>query len=160
MVFAATVLFVVIQFAAGLRSGKSCPDFGCRPQSDRCAGSGVGDVRRIPATKAGGRVKDVRLSSRRCVAAFVNALTLVGLSLYLFYESYERLMNPHGVDEQVMIVTAGLGHCVKRGNPFGPRKWFGHQHPSGFRSYARRRARFRGDHHRRDCDPLYGLAIH
>lgn len=43
------------------------------------------------------------------LSAFLNALTLVGLSLWIFWESYQRLRNPEPVNENVMIVVAGLG---------------------------------------------------
>jgi cobalt-zinc-cadmium efflux system protein len=59
------------------------------------------------------------------LAAFVNALVLVVLSLYLFYESYERLLNPRRVDEQVMIITAALGIALNVGILLGLRRYEG-----------------------------------
>lgn len=46
------------------------------------------------------------------LAAFVNALTLVALALYIFYESYHRFLAPRVVDETIMIVIAGAGLVV------------------------------------------------
>jgi cobalt-zinc-cadmium efflux system protein len=43
------------------------------------------------------------------LAAFVNAVTLVGVALYLFYESYHRLLEPQKVNEGVMIVVSIAG---------------------------------------------------
>ena len=43
------------------------------------------------------------------LAAFVNALMLVVLSLYLFVESYHRLREPQAVNETTMIWVAGVG---------------------------------------------------
>lgn len=43
------------------------------------------------------------------LAAFVNALTLAGLSLWIFWESIDRLRNPEPVQETTMMVIAGLG---------------------------------------------------
>ncbi len=43
------------------------------------------------------------------LAAFLNALTLLVLSGWIFYESVHRLANPEPVAEQTMIVVAGLG---------------------------------------------------
>ena len=43
------------------------------------------------------------------LSAFVNALTLLVLSAWIFYESYYRLRNPEPVQERIMIVVAGLG---------------------------------------------------
>ncbi len=46
------------------------------------------------------------------LAAFVNALTLMGLSAWIFYESAGRLRHPEMVHEGVMIVVAGLGFAL------------------------------------------------
>jgi cobalt-zinc-cadmium efflux system protein len=43
------------------------------------------------------------------LSAFVNALTLVVLSLWIFWESIDRLRHPQPVQETVMIVVAALG---------------------------------------------------
>jgi cobalt-zinc-cadmium efflux system protein len=43
------------------------------------------------------------------LSAFVNALTLVALSAWIFYESVVRLRHPEPVQERTMIVVAGLG---------------------------------------------------
>jgi cobalt-zinc-cadmium efflux system protein len=46
------------------------------------------------------------------LSAFVNALTLVGLSLWILYEAVLRLRSPEKVDEGIMIWVAGLGLAV------------------------------------------------
>jgi cobalt-zinc-cadmium efflux system protein len=46
------------------------------------------------------------------LAAFVNALTLVLLSGYIFYESYQRLLHPEPVREWIMLAVAALGLVV------------------------------------------------
>lgn len=46
------------------------------------------------------------------MAAFLNALALLGLSGYIFYESYHRLLAPQPVAETTMLVIAGLGLIV------------------------------------------------
>src|SRR5690348_18148292 len=38
------------------------------------------------------------------LTAFVNALTLVALSAWIFYESYQRLIRPEPVHEMTMLV--------------------------------------------------------
>jgi len=43
------------------------------------------------------------------LSAFVNALTLVCLSVWIFYESVMRLRNPEPVQETIMMAVAGLG---------------------------------------------------
>jgi len=55
------------------------------------------------------------------LTAFVNALTLVALAAWIFYESYERLVRPQAVHEQVMMVVAGLGLVLNGGIMWGLR---------------------------------------
>ena len=46
------------------------------------------------------------------LSAFVNALTLVALSVWIFVESYHRFLNPREVQETIMIVVAAAGLVV------------------------------------------------
>ncbi len=46
------------------------------------------------------------------LAAFVNAITLLLLALFIFYESYHRLVTPPVVDESTMLLVALLGLIV------------------------------------------------
>lgn len=46
------------------------------------------------------------------LAAFVNALVLLALAAYIFYESYRRWLAPQPVHEITMLVVAGLGLVV------------------------------------------------
>ena len=49
------------------------------------------------------------------LSAFVNALTLVALSAWIFYESVGRLRNPVTVHEDTMIAVAALGLVLNAG---------------------------------------------
>jgi cobalt-zinc-cadmium efflux system protein len=49
------------------------------------------------------------------LSAFVNALTLLGLSAWIFYESAIRLANPEPVGEAIMIAVAALGLLMNGG---------------------------------------------
>lgn len=46
------------------------------------------------------------------LAAFVNALVLIALSLWIFWESYERFLSPRPVEEDLMLWVAGAGLIV------------------------------------------------
>jgi cobalt-zinc-cadmium efflux system protein len=46
------------------------------------------------------------------LSAFVNALALVVLALWIFYESYERFQAPRVVNQNIMLVVAGAGLVV------------------------------------------------
>jgi cobalt-zinc-cadmium efflux system protein len=49
------------------------------------------------------------------LSAFVNALLLVAIALYVFYEAYHRLMSPHAVNAQWMMIVGGIGFLVDAG---------------------------------------------
>jgi cobalt-zinc-cadmium efflux system protein len=49
------------------------------------------------------------------LSAFVNALTLAALSVWILYESIVRLRNPEPVQETIMIVVAALGLVLNGG---------------------------------------------
>jgi cobalt-zinc-cadmium efflux system protein len=49
------------------------------------------------------------------LAAFVNALTLLALSVWIFQESYQRLRNPEPVAEGIMLWVSGLGLVLNAG---------------------------------------------
>ena len=49
------------------------------------------------------------------LAAFVNSLLLLAVAAYLFYEAFERLMNPQAVVTTVMIVTGAVALAVNGG---------------------------------------------
>ena len=49
------------------------------------------------------------------LAAFVNALLLVVIAVYVFYEAYHRLLSPHAVNAQWMMVVGGVGFLADAG---------------------------------------------
>src|ERR1700694_5665459 len=55
------------------------------------------------------------------LTAFINALTILVLALWIFYESYQRLQHPEPVRETLMIVIAGLGLVLNGGIMWGLR---------------------------------------
>lgn len=46
------------------------------------------------------------------LAALANAVILIGISLYILYEAYERFLNPPEVASKSVLIVAGLGLCV------------------------------------------------
>ncbi len=53
------------------------------------------------------------------LAAFVNAITLVVLSIWIFWEAYQRFLHPEPVSEFTMIAIAGLGILMNGGIMLG-----------------------------------------
>ncbi|MEX2104487.1 MAG: cation diffusion facilitator family transporter [Bacilli bacterium] len=51
-------------------------------------------------------------------AAFINGLTLIGISLYIFYEAFQRFSAPPAVASTGMLIVATLGLLVNIGAAF------------------------------------------
>lgn len=61
------------------------------------------------------------------LAAFVNAVVLIGLSAWILYESVMRLMSPRPVDEELMIWVAAAGIVLNGGIMLGLRSAGSHE---------------------------------
>jgi cobalt-zinc-cadmium efflux system protein len=110
-----TLAFVVLEVIAGLRAGSLAL------LSD--AGHNFTDALALGLAAFGFYLESKPADSSRTygykragvLAAFVNALTLVALSFFIFYESYFRLVHPEPVDNFTMIWVAALGVLVNGG---------------------------------------------
>jgi cobalt-zinc-cadmium efflux system protein len=111
----ATTLFVVVELVAGLRAHSLALI------SD--AGHNFTDALALALAWAGVYLQSKPADESRTygyhragvLTAFVNALTLVGLSLWILYESVLRLRSPEVVNETVMMVVAALGLAMNGG---------------------------------------------
>jgi len=109
---AATVLFVAVEIAAGIEAGSLAL------LSD--AGHNFTDALALLLawfgyyleSKPADDVKTYGYHRAGILAAFVNALALMLLAAFIFYESYRRLLAPSSVNERLMILVAGLGLVV------------------------------------------------
>lgn len=118
---AATVLFVLIEVAAGIRAHSLAL------VSD--AGHNLTDALALLLawfgfyiqSKPANETKTFGYHRAGVLAAFINALTLLALAAWIFYESYQRLMRPAAVQETTMIIVAGLGLLMNGGIMWGLR---------------------------------------
>jgi len=62
--------------------------------------------------RPGDSVKTFGYQRSGVLAAFINALTLVGFSIFLIWESYRRLLAPEPVQDGVMLWVAVIGLIV------------------------------------------------
>jgi cobalt-zinc-cadmium efflux system protein len=60
-------------------------------------------------SRPGNHVKTFGYQRAGILVAFVNALILIALAGFLFFESYQRFIHPQPVQESTMIVVAGIG---------------------------------------------------
>lgn len=105
----ATALFVLVQVWAGLYADSIALLSDAGHNLTDALALGLALLGFYLQSKPPDEVKTFGYQRGGVLAAFVNALMLAGLSLYLFYESYERLLNPREVHELTMIMVAGLG---------------------------------------------------
>jgi len=116
------VIFVTVEFAFGLQARSLAL------LSD--AGHNLTDAMSLLLawfasyfqTKPADEVKTYGYHRAGILAAFVNALVLIALSAYIFYESYGRLLAPKPVHEATMLVVAGLGLILNAGIMWGLRR--------------------------------------
>jgi len=112
---AATLVFVAVEAAAGLRAHSLAL------VSD--AGHNFTDALALLLawfgvyfqSKPADEVKTYGYHRAGVLAAFVNAATLVALSLWILWESIERLRHPAQVSEAIMMAVAALGLVVNGG---------------------------------------------
>lgn len=105
---AATLAFVGIELYAGIRSGSLALI------SD--AGHNFTDALALILAafsfylqfKPANDTKTFGYHRAGVLAAFVNALTLVALSLYIVYEAVERLLHPVPIDSAIMLIVAAI----------------------------------------------------
>ena len=118
---AVTLLFVVVEFVAGLEAHSLAL------LSD--AGHNFTDALALLLawfafyfqTKPPDEIKTYGYHRAGVLTAFINALTLLALSGYIFYESYRRLLHPEPVRETIMLAVAGLAIVVNGGIMWGLR---------------------------------------
>lgn len=103
---AATLVFVVIEVIAGLRAGSLAllSDAG-HNFTDALALILAAFAAALQA-KPADDVKTFGYHRAGVLAAFVNALTLLLISGFIFYEAWHRLVTPHPVESGTMLIVA------------------------------------------------------
>lgn len=105
---AATFAFVVIELVAGLRSGS----LALISDAGHNFTDGLALVLAALAYyfqfKPADDVKTFGYHRAGVLAAFVNALTLAVISLFIFYEAWDRLRHPVPIESTVMMVVAAI----------------------------------------------------
>jgi len=117
----ATAVFVVVEFIAGIQAHSLALI------SD--AGHNFTDALALLLAwfgfylqaKPANEIKTFGYHRAGVLTAFINALTLVALSAWIFYEGYQRLLRPEPVHETVMMIVAGLGLVMNGGIMWGLR---------------------------------------
>ncbi|HEY1759860.1 MAG TPA: cation diffusion facilitator family transporter [Bryobacteraceae bacterium] len=114
-----TAAFVVAETAAGLRAGSLALLSDAGHNFTDAFGLLLAAVAFVVQSRPANQVKTYGYHRTGVLAAFINALLLVALSLTLFYESYQRMLHPQPVAESIMVWVAGAGLVLNLGIAWG-----------------------------------------
>jgi cobalt-zinc-cadmium efflux system protein len=109
---AITVLFVIVEVFAGIRAHSLALLADAGHNFTDALALVLAAIAVLIQTRPPNEVKTYGYHRAGVLAAFVNALTLIAISLWIFYESWQRLLHPEPVAEWTMLVVAGLGLVV------------------------------------------------
>jgi cobalt-zinc-cadmium efflux system protein len=104
-----TAAFVAVEAVAGFRASSLALLSDAGHNFTDAFGLLLAAVAFVVQSRPANHVKTYGYHRTGVLAAFINALLLVALSLALFYESYLRMLHPQPVAESVMIWVAGAG---------------------------------------------------
>lgn len=62
--------------------------------------------------KAANKAKTYGYKRFEILAAFINGVTLIGISLYIFWEAYNRFLDPPGIASTGMLIVAIIGLII------------------------------------------------
>ena len=112
---AATTLFVLIETIAGLQAHSLALLSDAGHNFTDALALGLAWVGFYLQSKPADETKTYGYHRASVLSAFVNALTLLALSGWIFYEAVLRLREPEAVHENIMIAVASLGLLLNGG---------------------------------------------
>jgi len=111
---AATILFVVVELIAGIRANSLALISDSAHNFTDALSIVLAAIGLYLQSRPADSVKTYGYHRAGVLAAFINALTLVGISIFIFYEAWERFFHPHPVEEWTMLWVA-LGAVALNG---------------------------------------------
>lgn len=110
-----TSAFVILEVVAGIRAHSLALISDAGHNFTDALALGLAWLGFYLQSKPADEIKTFGYHRAGVLSAFVNALTLVALSAWIFYESVARLTHPQFVNETVMMAVAGLGLAMNGG---------------------------------------------
>lgn len=104
--FLATMLFVVVELVAGIRASSLALISDAGHNFTDALSLVLAAIGFYLQSKPANSVKTYGYHRAGVLTAFVNALTLIGISIFIFYEAWHRFLNPHPVQEWTMLWVA------------------------------------------------------
>jgi cobalt-zinc-cadmium efflux system protein len=119
--FAATSIFVVVELVAGFRAHSLALISDAGHNATDALALALAWFAVFLQYKPADESRTFGYHRAGVLAAFVNALVLIGLTGWMVYESIRRLLSPGQVDESVMIWVAAAGIVLNGGIMLGLR---------------------------------------
>ena len=104
-----TVVFIVVEFVAGMKADSLALLSDAGHNFTDAFALGLAWFAFYLQSKPPDTVKTFGYQRAGVLSAFVNAVTLVALAFFIFYESYQRFLAPREVQETIMIAVASAG---------------------------------------------------
>ena len=111
----ATLLFVAVEVAAGVRAHSLALLSDAGHNSTDALALLLAWIANYLESKPANEIKTYGYQRAGVLSAFVNALVLVALSAWIFFESAGRLRQPAIVQQNIMLAVAGLGLLLNAG---------------------------------------------
>jgi len=115
----ATILFVVVELIAGLRAGSLALISDAGHNFTDALSLVLAAIGLYLESRPADSVKTYGYHRAGVLTAFVNALTLVGISLFIFYEAWQRFFHPRAVQEWTMFWVAAAAVALNGGIMWG-----------------------------------------
>ena len=116
---AATVLFVAIELIAGLRAGSLALISDAGHNFTDALSLVLAAIGLYLESRPADDVKTYGYHRAGVLTAFVNALTLVGISIFIFVEAWERFIHPRPVETSIMLWVAVAAVALNGGILWG-----------------------------------------
>jgi cobalt-zinc-cadmium efflux system protein len=113
--FFATILFVVIEAFAGFHSGSLALVSDAGHNFTDALALVLASIGVYMQSKPADSVKTFGYHRAGVLTAFVNALTLVAISVFIFYEAWQRFAHPRHIEEWTMLWVAVAGLALNGG---------------------------------------------
>jgi cobalt-zinc-cadmium efflux system protein len=117
--FLATILFVVVEVIAGFHSGSLALVSDAGHNFTDALALVLATIGVYMQSKPADSVKTFGYHRAGVLTAFVNALTLVAISVFIFYEAWQRFVHPRRIEEWTMLWVAVAALLLNGGIMWG-----------------------------------------
>jgi cobalt-zinc-cadmium efflux system protein len=117
--FLATILFVVIEVIAGIHAKSLALISDAGHNFTDALALVLAAVGLYLQSKPADSVKTYGYHRAGVLTAFVNALTLIGIAIFIFYEAWQRFLHPQHVQEWTMLWVAAAALALNGGILWG-----------------------------------------